>query len=204
LLLLLDGAERAALTPLPEEQLHRLAYLANCLSPIYDLPVWDGKIMKQNRGPFYADLQWDCERLVVQGFAQGFLHHPSRPGQRKGRSRDQLAYALTPDGFEAITQTLCAPRAARIHRFLVELNAAFGSLHEPIRGTAASKDANYAGPHVEPGMLIDFAEWDLSNRSASAAHAFAHFAPKGLALNRRDKIHLYLRYLGRLARGATP
>src|SRR5258708_3989440 len=67
LLLLPDGAERVGLIPISKLRLHRLAYLANALSPLYDLPVPDGQIVKYKRGPYYPDLQWDIDRLAVQG-----------------------------------------------------------------------------------------------------------------------------------------
>ena len=70
LLILLDGAERAGLTPMSKERFHRLVYLANSLAPIYDLPPPDRKILKYKHGPFYPDVQWDLDRLAVQGLVE--------------------------------------------------------------------------------------------------------------------------------------
>ena len=45
LLLLFDASERCGIAPLSVERLHRLVYLANTLSPVYDLLVPDGYIL---------------------------------------------------------------------------------------------------------------------------------------------------------------
>lgn len=50
LLLLLDAAERAGITPLASARLHAFAYLADVLSPVWDLVAFDGKIYKSEGG----------------------------------------------------------------------------------------------------------------------------------------------------------
>src|SRR5260370_89619 len=64
---LLEAAERAGITPLPARRLHAYAYLADVLSPVWDLQPFDGKVLKVKHGPHYPDLQKEVERLVVMG-----------------------------------------------------------------------------------------------------------------------------------------
>lgn len=66
-LLLLDAAERAGIVPLPSSRLHAFAYLADVLSPVWDLVPFDGKVYKSEGPPHYPDLQDELDRLVILG-----------------------------------------------------------------------------------------------------------------------------------------
>ena len=52
---------------MPSSKLHGFAYLADVLSPVWDLAPFDGKIYKSEGGPHYPDLQDELDRLVVMG-----------------------------------------------------------------------------------------------------------------------------------------
>src|ERR1700722_19243301 len=67
---LVDAAERAGITPIPSRKLHAFAYLADVLSPVWNLPSFDGKILKLEGGPHYPDLQREMDRLVILGLLQ--------------------------------------------------------------------------------------------------------------------------------------
>lgn len=89
---LLDAAERAGITPIPAPRLHAFAYLADVLSPVWNLPPFDGKILKIKGGPHYPDLQRELDRLVVLGLVEvSNLRYLERPG---GGARINGAYAL--------------------------------------------------------------------------------------------------------------
>ena len=70
LLQLLDAAERAAITPLASGRLHAFAYLADVLSPVWDLLPFRGEIYKFENRPHYADLQAELDQLVVLGLVE--------------------------------------------------------------------------------------------------------------------------------------
>ena len=76
LVVLLDASREAGLDPLPTRRLHLIAYLANVLSPVWDMPSVDGTVLKRRGGPFYPDLQADLDRLVGLGVArvEGLRH----------------------------------------------------------------------------------------------------------------------------------
>lgn len=195
LLTLLDGVEHAGATPIDNSRLHRLAFLANCLSPVYDLPVPDGKIMKYNRGPFYPNLQWDIDRLVGCGFiALSDLRH----------FKDEFGpwfscqYSLSRRGIAAIQEIIEAPQACRIHSYLREVAAAYASLPEESRSRVALEDATYGDPAVDTWSIIDFAEWDDKNYSERVAQAFDRFVVPGVTVSARDRLHLYFKYLNRM------
>lgn len=195
ILLLLDAAERAGLTPIETPRLHRLAYFANCLAPVYDLPVADGKIMKFVRGPFYPDLQWDTDRLVAMGLVELRTFEPFRDTQGWWFS---ASYVMPPAGVATIATILESPRLARVYEFQLELAAAFSDLPEDVQHTSGERDATYADPKVPEGALIDFADWDRRNFTDKAADLLASHAPANLRLGQRDRIHLYFRYLRRV------
>ena len=67
LLLLLDAVERAGITPIASGKLHAFAYLADVLSPVWDLIPFDGKIYKSEGEPHYPDLQVELDHMVALG-----------------------------------------------------------------------------------------------------------------------------------------
>ena len=60
-------AEHAAISPLRTRRLHAFAYLADVLSPVWDMPAFDGKVLKIEGGPHYPDLQREVDRLAILG-----------------------------------------------------------------------------------------------------------------------------------------
>ena len=50
-ILLLNAAERAGVAPLSTARLHAFAFLADVLSPVWHLPVFDAAILKIVGGP---------------------------------------------------------------------------------------------------------------------------------------------------------
>ena len=50
MLLLLDAAEHVGIAPLPSARLHAFAYLADVLSPVWELIPFDGKVYKSEGG----------------------------------------------------------------------------------------------------------------------------------------------------------
>lgn len=196
LLLLLDGAERAALTPMPSQQLHRMVYLANCLSPLYDVPIAEGEILKYKRGPIYADLQWDLDRMAVMGLVE--LSNLRHVRETDGDVWFYADYALSMDGAALIERALAVSESARRrHAFYIEVAGAYAALSEDARDDAALEDANYRHPDARLNTLIDFSARS-ANFAVRAAESFAEFNPPDLSLSDRSKLHLYFRYLNRM------
>jgi hypothetical protein len=201
LLFLLDGAERAGLTPMPGHRFHRMIFLANALSPVYEIPLFDGEILKIRRGPFYPDLQWDLDRLVFMGMAE--LSSIEYAREETGEWWLFADYALSPSGLKCVQKILEeSPRARTRHDFCLEIAGAYAGLSAHAREEAALKDANFRHPDTSYGNLIEFAA-RARNFSAHAAEGFQKFAPIGMELDDRDKLHLYFRYLNRMVERAA-
>lgn len=195
MLLLLEAAQRSGLTPIPGWQIHRLAFLADCLSPVYGLPTRLGRVRKAQSGPFDVDRQWELDRIAVQGLAHlTNIHH-----------RDFAAhvwffadYSLTSAGMAAADAAAAvSPWAAETRVYLLEVAGAQEELGLRARKRAALSDATYSDPRFLDKHVIEFSEWQ-QNFSVRATEAFQAFVPGGVPLNRRDRLYLYFRYLDRV------
>jgi hypothetical protein len=195
LLLLLDGAERAGVAPVPQTHLHRLVFLANALSPVYELPVEDGKVLKYRRGPFYPDIQWDLDRLAVSGLAQiSDIQYIEDEFGWWFTAR----YGLRDPGIRLVKRVVGQSEMRAAHRFLCELMVCYGDLPQLAQLEAALVDATYSDPEQHIDDVIDFAEWRQRNYSVETTQLFAKSLPPRFELNERDRLHLYVRYLGRM------
>jgi hypothetical protein len=208
ILLLLDAAERAAATPLSSRRLHAFAYLADVLSPVWNLPAFDGKILKLEGGPFYPDLQDEIDQLAVDGFLE--VRNLRYVGRGRGGARVEGDYTLR-YGFSALDEILRRLGAAgevdafdpldfKLHDFLSELAGALATISNEGIDRAASADVTYrSGSGVN--NIVDFAAWAsdpwASNPSWRAAERFQSFLPPDANLSDGEKLYLYASYLGR-------
>jgi hypothetical protein len=64
LVMLLDTADYAMISPVSTGRLHAFAYLADVLSPVYHLLPMSGRIYKRAIGPYFPELQWELDRLI--------------------------------------------------------------------------------------------------------------------------------------------
>ena len=205
-LLLLDAAERAGIAPLPSARLHAFAYLADVLSPVWDLVPFDGKIYKSEGGPHYPDLQDELDGLVVLDLIQvgELLYISTKDGARISGS-----YSLNFDSahLDSILSALggrvpdaaIEPNDRNLHEFLVELAGALATLPDDQIESAAGVDVTY---RAEAGFhnVVDFAEWAdrvTGNPSWRAAERFRAFLPEEAHMLPGEKLYLYAAYLGR-------
>src|SRR5438046_2937109 len=64
---LVHAANRAGLTPLPNQRMHRIVFLSNCLAPLFQAAPNTARIVKYKHGPFYPLIQWELDRLATMG-----------------------------------------------------------------------------------------------------------------------------------------
>lgn len=213
LLLLLEAAERAAVTPLASTRLHAFAYLSDVLSPVWDLPAFDGKILKIDGGPHYPDLQEELDHLVVLGLVEvSNLVYVGR-GENGARLEGKYALNFKSTFLRPLLAGLGAdgeakaidPEDCRVHRFMVELAGALATIPNDEIDIAASVDATYRSTN-SLNNIIDFAEWAEdtweANPSWRASERFEAFLPDDAELSPGEKLYLYATYLGRAANAA--
>jgi hypothetical protein len=213
LLMLLDAAERAGIAPLASTKLHAFAYLADVLSPVWDLIPFDGKIYKSEGGPHYPDLQLELDRMVALGLVQ--ISHLRFIDRGPVGARIDGLYALN-FGSEPLAALLAAlgcdgperaidPGDADVHAFLVELAGALATLPDDQIDVAAGVDVTY-GAARNLNNVVDFADWAedkwQANASWRAAERFHTFMPKDASLSPGEKLYLYATYLGRAIHAA--
>jgi len=210
---LLDAAERAGITPISAARFHAFAYLADVLSPVWNLLPFDGKILKIEGGPHYPELQDELDRLVVLGLVEiKNLRYVDRA--HEGARIDGI-YALRFDsqhlqnilsflglrkGSEAFD-----PNDLDIQAFLVELAGALATVPDDEIDVAATVDATYADKRIATSNIVDFASWTEephdANLSARVTERFKSFLPQGALLSPGEKIYVYASYLSRRIHG---
>ncbi len=200
LVVLLDSATRAGLVPLRLLRLHAFAYLCNVLSPVWDMPSFNGKVLKRRGGPFYPELQLDLDCLVGMGVA--FITNLGHARDGEGNWRLEGAYSLN-DAFSAkiLSQINTYKSEVRISAFIRELAFALSALDEAALDAAVTEDATYSDPNVTYGNVVDFDEWKKENYSANVADYFEQITPSGKDTTPAEKIHLYVRHLYRRVHG---
>ena len=208
LLLLLEAAERAGITPLRSARLHAFAYLADVLSPVWELVPFDGKVYKSEGGPHYPDLQEELDHLVAVGVVQvSDLHYVSKSGYG---SRVAGSYALNFNS-ERIPMLLtklgardpddAIDKADRsLHEFFVELAGALATLPDDEIDVAASFDVTYR-TQAQLYSVVDYSEWTddtwLANPTWRVAQHFIDFLPGDSKMSPGEKLYLYTIYLRR-------
>ncbi len=202
LLMLLDSADYAVISPIGTARFHALAYLADVLSPIYGLSELAGVIVKRRIGPYFPQLQEELDRLVGLGLADVTDLRPVVEASR--------AYV---DASFSLRRELAGPILDEVHRdetfsgmrdFLREVAGALGAVPEEDLDATAQADVTWGTGHA--GTVIDYADWRARNYSRMSAErieelARERFGHTGLKLSAGAKVNLYVQYLRRVAHG---
>lgn len=197
-LVLLDALAHSGLVPTPARALHELAYLANVLSPVFELTPFDAKLLKRPTGPYYPELQQAIDRLVGRGLVDA-RDVEYRLVEEEKRYRVVASYSLRRAHVQAALDRHIEVFAEEA-QFLRELASAYSVLSDAQLGRAALEDARYADKSVDVDNVIDFGEYasPAKNFSRNAALAFA----PGRRLEPAERLYLYLDHLGaRVANG---
>lgn len=197
LLTLLDAAERIGIAPLSAQRLHRLVYLANAMAPVYDLLTPDGYLLKYKRGPFFPEVQWDIDRVCAQGLANASSLKTLKDDLGWWFEAD---YGLTQTGMAAVDKALGLADMARKANFLREVVRAFSSVLQDETDKSDQDDIvlmDISYDHADNQGPIDF---DTASRNLTvlAADAIARRVGKEETASRRQKVHVYFRYLDRV------
>jgi len=183
LLLLLDAGERAGMTPFGMQDIHLLAFVADALAPVYDIPAVEGTLLRRNTGPYYPTLAWDIERL----WALGLLHrasHGSAP-----------MYTVTPRGSEVTTDMLTSPGFQAHRAFLHPLFLLISRMPRATWTKLAAADLTYSTADVDE--LLTYGDWASGNASVATAEAFSQVEPRRPTIAPWEKLGLYLTLLNR-------
>lgn len=193
LLMLLDGAERAGLTPIGVRRLHLYAYLSNVLAPVWNTRAFDGSVLKLSAGPFYPALQRDLDRMVGMGLVVisnlGHVKDDSDHWHLDGNF--SLNRELASAALDFISRM---PMERTVQLFLYEVAYAVSALEDVEFDRLPDEDPTYADPMIAYENVIDFDEWKKKNHSASAT---LHFRSVYGQATDGELLHMYIGHLHR-------
>lgn len=198
---IMAALERAGATPISNRDLHAVAYLANVLSPIWDVEPLETSVLKDREGPRSSAFEHEIDLCI----GQGLLVVDALQPDAENPARLDATYRLNARAARPILAVITLlPDERSVDRFLNELAFAFVEIRPGLRDDAALQDASWSNPAVAEGRIVDFGEHsqrETVNPSYNAAQAFQKFAPEGMKFNRAEKLLMYVRLLKRRAHG---
>lgn len=190
---ILDGADRLGISPLGLLSLHSIAYFADALAPVWNLPIMDGQVLKR-RQPYYPSLQEDLDRLVGQGVVdvRSVTYTETDPGSWLLDAQ----YYLRREFSDPILQVA----GSFVHQaselaFVREVVYATSGLGNEGVEKATAVDATYADPLVDIGGMIEVDPEDSLNLTAGVALRFGQLLGRDADLSTAEMVNLYVRRL---------
>lgn len=194
---ILAAAEECGLSPLRAQQVHAVAYFADALAPVGDLRILDGYVLKESDGPRSPALQHEIDWLVGHGVlvASSVSHRKNS----EGRWLIDADYALNEPLARPILEAVSGfPSLLKELQFLREVVFAISGFGALGIASASASDAAYGDRGVDFGSLV-YVEGEESepNQTSQVALRIGELLAPGVALTDAEKIHLYVRELGR-------
>ncbi len=195
---ILAALEEAGATPIPNRDLHAIAYLANVLSPMWDIEPIEGSVLKTKDGPHSSIFETQLDRCICQGL----VVVTSLEDDAENPHRISASYRLAADRARPLLSVINGfPDEEIVRAFLNELAFAFADIAPELRDDTALEDASWTNPAIADQRVVDFAEFIDRNRNPShnVVNAFQRYAPAGVTYSLAEKLAMYLRLLKRRA-----
>lgn len=200
LLQIMAALERTGGTPISNRDLHAFAYLANVLSPVWEVEPLERSVLKDRDGPRSSALEHELDLCVGTGL---IIVDALKPDSENPMRLD-ASYRLNAKVARPVLATISIlPDQEDIAAYLNQLAFAFLEIGPEQRDDAALQDAAWSNPAIAEGRVVDFGERRQKsvNPAYNAAEAFQEFAPEGVTLNKAEKLLMYVRLLKRRAHG---
>ncbi len=195
LLILVGASSLAGLTPLSIELFHRMVFLSNSLAKLYETQPPAELVLKQARGPYYPQAQFELERMVVQGLVSMSQLRWTGEADRHLEAH----FSLSKAGFACVRRLISDSTWCRdVRDFLNDLAAAVAHVDEGNEVRTADRDLTYSQPGVRDRTVISFRS-QSERLSQRATEELAACSPAGCEPSRQHQLRLYLKYLERLA-----
>jgi len=198
---IMAALETAGATPVANRDLHAIAYLANVLSPLWEVDPVEGSVLKDRKGPRSAALERELDACVGLGLIIVDSIQPDDEYPNRLNATFRLNGAMARPVLREIS---ALPDQAAVEKFLTELAFAFAEIVPERRDDAAKVDAAWSNPAVAQGRVVDFAEFveqTRGNPAYNVAEALQDYAPEGVILTPAEKLVMYVRLLKRRAHG---
>lgn len=201
-LMLLDAADYAVISPISGQRFHTFAFLADVLSPIYNFRPTSSRILKRRLIPYFPDLQWEVDRLIgLDLIAPTDL----TPVIESSRAYVTLSLSLHRLRATPVLEVVYSHHEFSVLRdYFRELAGALSNVQDSELDHATRQDMTWNSGHM--GSLIDYAEWRAQNYSILGANKIEEFVARSLGdhntrLSPLAKVTLYVKYLRRAAYG---
>jgi len=195
---IMAALEEANVTPITNRDLHAIAYLANVLSPMWDVDPLEGSILKTETGPRSAVFEQQLDACV----GQGLITVVSLDGDPEAPGRLSASYRLAgPQARPLLAIINAFPDERNTRSFLNELAFAFADVDPELRDDTALEDAAWSNPSVAENRVVDFAEFvgQERNPTFNVMQSLQRYAPPGITYSAAEKLALYVRLLKRRA-----
>ena len=202
IIMLLDAADYAVITPIPLPRFHALAFLADVLSPIYNFVPLTGRIMKRRTGPYFPDLQWEVDRLIGLNLV---LPQGLKPVIDGDRAHIDAAITLHRAFAHEVLQLVYSDQQFSHYRnFFRELAGALSNIDDQELDAATQSDITWRAGHT--GAVIDYAEWRAKNFSSLSTQRLEDMTATSLGIRKVTlspgaKLNLYVQFLRRAVDG---
>lgn len=206
----MEAAERAALTPIPAQKLHALAYLSDALSPVWGLVAFDPVALKTGREPFFGRFQDELDDLIILGLLEVTTFDYGGPASVDGgagiqlNARYQLRYSSS--ALEPLLAHIRDDEELGVRlKFFISLASAISRLPDKVIAEAATKDAAWDNADIPTDDVVEFSTVTGArsrNRTDGTLDAFAKQMPGSRPLEPAAKLRLYTAFLAERLRVA--
>lgn len=190
LLMLLEGAERNGVSPVPMEQLHRYIYLANVLSPVCKLVMPESYTLKHMRGPYFPKAQWDIGRLILQGFLEAKNFRPFSDDDGFWLAAE---FRVTKQGILFITELTRYHYFQEQANYLREFMSACSLIPTSKINSVTQLEFHYAAALNGEGVKFSELEGNVSKE------AVVLMFPENRAYTPTEGVHRYINYLDEIS-----
>ncbi|MDX8143946.1 hypothetical protein SK854_17640 [Lentzea sp. BCCO 10_0061] len=174
--------------------MHTVAYFADALAPIWNIPVLESRLLKKVDVPSNPEIQADIDSLVGRGVLMpSSVHYLTVSSGR----RIDAKYALNPTFSARILAAISSDEQfSRELSFVLEVTLALSGLGISGMNQAVLVDATYSDPLVDFGSVVDLSPEDAQpTRTVQVSQRFTQLMASERALSDAELTHLYVRHL---------
>ncbi len=195
---IMAALEEAGATPIANTDLHAVAYLANVLSPMWDIEPIEGSTLKSSDGPYSYVFETHLDRCVCLGL----IEVVSITANPDSHNRISASYRLDGKTARPVLEIINSfPDERIVRKFLDNLAYEFAIIEPDFRDETVLEDASWTDPSISDRRVVDFGDFisSSSNPSRNVINSFQKYAPEGVVYTRAEKLSMYLRFLKRRA-----
>lgn len=197
---IVHACDQEGISPAPLQVIHTVAYFADALAPLWNIPVVEGQLLKKVDAPSNPEIQADIDSLVGRGvLVPSSVRHIETSNGR----RIDAKYALNMDFAGRILEAISLDEQfSKELSFIHEVTLALSGLGVSGMGNAVLVDATYSDPLLDFGSIVDLSSDIAPTRTIQVSQRFSQLMSTDRRLSDAELTHLYVRHLYGLVRTA--